>query len=468
MADPKIKIFDLNNPQHKTAADIFRTAADLPLICPHSHVDPWLLADPDRRFKDPAALFVIPDHYVLRMLVSQGVSFEELGIFPLDERNRGYDALAVWRVFCNNFHLFDGTPTGLWIENALSMVFGIHQKPNAQNAETLFSMIQNIIEGEGFLPRKLYDRFNIEALCTTDAAIDDLQAHRHIRNSGWKGRVLPTFRPDAVINVRQTGWLAKIAELSRVCDMDINNYPAYIRALENRRMYFKSMGAVATDHAAETPFTCRLTAEKAADLFEKALTKTISADEEKLFIGHMMFEMARMSVEDGLIMQFHVGAYRNHNAAVLKTYGVDLGFDIPLKVTWTRNLKPLLDAFGMDPSFRLILFTLDESSYSRELAPIAGAYPAVKLGPPWWFNDSPNGMRRYFDSVMETAGIENTVGFNDDTRAFLSIPARHDLWRRMAALWLARLVHQGQIDTKTANERMADLAYRLAKQAYRI
>jgi len=468
LAEPKIKIFDLNNPQHKTAVEIFNSAVDLPLYCPHSHVDPWLLADPDRHFKDPAALFVVPDHYVVRMLVSQGVPFTDLGIFPLDERDQGYDALAVWRVFCKNFQLFDGTPTGLWIENALSMVFGIRQKPNEQNAENLYGRIQTAIESEGFLPRKLYQRFNIETLCTTDSAADELQAHQNIRDSGWKGRVLPTFRPDAVINVRQAGWLAQIAELSRVCDIDINDYPAYIRALENRRMYFKSMGAVAADHAAETPFTCRLTAEKAADLFQKALNKTISVDEGQLFKGHMMFEMARMSVEDGLVMQFHVGAYRNHNPAVFQTYGIDLGFDIPLRVTWTRNLKPLLDAFGMDPRFRLILFTLDESSYSRELAPIAGAYPAVKLGPPWWFNDSPNGMLRYFDSVMETAGIENTVGFNDDTRAFLSIPARHDLWRRMAALWLARLVHRGQIDRTTAMGRMADLSYRLAKQAYRL
>lgn len=468
MSEPKIKFFDLNNPQHKSAADIFHSAVDLPLICPHSHVDPWQLADPSRRFKDPAALFVIPDHYVVRMLVSNGVPFEDLGIFPLDNPELSYDALSVWRVFCKNFHLFDGTPTGLWIENALSMVFGIRQKPTVQNAENLYGKIQSAIESEEFLPRQLYERFNIEALCTTDSAVDELQAHQDIRDSGWNGRVLPTFRPDAVINARQPGWLSQIAELGRVCDMDINDYPAYIRALENRRMYFKSMGAVATDHAAETPFTWRLTAEKAADLFQKALNRTISVEEGKLFKGHMIFEMARMSVEDGLVMQFHVGVYRNHNTAIFQTYGKDLGFDIPLRVTWTRNLKPLLDAFGMDPRFRLILFSLDESSYSRELAPIAGAYPAVKLGPPWWFNDSPNGMRRYFDSVMETAGIENTVGFNDDTRAFLSIPARHDLWRRLSALWLARLVHQGQIDRKTAFERMADLAYRLAKQAYRL
>lgn len=468
MAEPSIKIFDLNNPQHKTALEIFQSAADLPLICPHSHVDPWLLADPDMRFENPAALFVIPDHYVLRMLVSQGVSFEDLGIYPLAEKEQGYDSHAVWRVFCKHFHLFDGTPTGLWIENALSTVFGIDQKPDGQNAERLYTMIQSAVEAEAFSPRKLFDRFNIDALCTTDSAVDELQAHVSISDSGWERRVLPTFRPDTVINVGQSGWLGQIDELSRVCDMDINGYPAYIRALENRRTYFKSLGAVAADHGAETPFICRLSAGKAADLFQKALSRTIDEDEVNCFMGHMMFEMARMSAEDGLVMQFHVGAYRNHNAAVFQTYGVDMGFDIPLKVEWARNLKPLLDAFGMDPSLQLILFTLDESSYSRELAPIAGAYPAVKLGPPWWFNDSPNGMRRYFDSVMETAGIENTVGFNDDTRAFLSIPARHDLWRRMAALWLARLVHQGQIDRKTAVDRMADLAYRLSKRAYRL
>lgn len=468
MTEPTIRIFDLNNPQHKTAADIFESAADLPLVCPHSHVDPWLLADPEMRFKDPAGLFVIPDHYVLRMLVSQGVPFEELGIFPMEEKDRTYDAATVWRVFCKHFHLFDGTPTGLWIENALSMVFGIDQKPEAQNAEHLYSLIQSALENETFSPRKLYDRFNIEALCTTDSAVDGLQAHQAIRDSGWQGRVLPTFRPDSLIDVRQPGWLDQIAELARVCDMDINGYPAYIHALESRRAYFKSLGAVATDHGAETPFTCRLSAEKAAALFQKALTKTIDENDTKLFMGHMIVEMARMSVDDGLVMQFHVGAYRNHNAAVFRTYGADMGFDIPLQVEWTRNLKPLMDAFGMDRRLQLILFTLDESSYSRELAPIAGAYPAVKLGPPWWFNDSPNGMRRYFGSVMETAGIENTVGFNDDTRAFLSIPARHDLWRRMAALWLAKLVHRGQIDRVTAIRRMADLAYRLPRQAYRL
>jgi len=468
LAKPSIRIFDLSVAHHRTAAEIFESAADLPLVCPHSHIDPWLLADADARFLDPAALFVIPDHYVVRMLISQGISLDELGIFPINEGDRSYDPQAVWRVFCEHFHLFDGTPTGLWIENDLSMVFGIDQKPDEKNADHLYSKIQSAIEDQAFSPRNLYRRFNIEVLCTTDAAVDKLEAHQTIRESEWQGRILPTFRPDAVINVHKPGWLERIEELSRVCEMDIRSYTDFIRALENRRAYFKTLGAVATDHAAETPFTCHLSKENAAALFQKALDKTICDDEAKQFIGHMIFEMARMSLEDGLVMQFHVGAYRDHNAAIFRNYGTDMGFDIPMKVEWTHNLKPLLDAFGMDPRLQLILFTLDESSYSRELAPIAGVYPAVKLGPPWWFNDSPNGMMRYFEAVMETAGIDNTTGFNDDTRAFLSIPARHDLWRRMTALWLARLVHHGQIKQVTAIRRMADLAYWLPKRAYRL
>jgi len=468
MLKPKINIINLENPQHITARKIFETVNDVPLICPHGHVNPSLFSDPEAGFGDPAALFVIPDHYVLRMLISQGYSLEALGVSRKGVENRVYDPYQIWEVFCKNFSLFDGTPTGLWIENELSMVFGIDEKPDVANGRELYDALQEALESGAFSPRKLFEQFNIEVLCTTDAAVDPLSDHQGIRESGWKGKVLPTFRPDALVNIGHPSFLDHIRKLEECCHKAIKDFPSFIQAIEERRSYFKSMGAVATDHATMTAYTCRLSPERAEALFQKGLRGDIDQKEMQLFIGHMIFEMARMSLEDGLVMQWHVGSYRNHNPAVFDAYGSDLGFDIPLQVEWTRGIKPLLDAFGLDERLRLILFTLDESSYARELAPLAGVYPAVKLGPPWWFHDSPNGMRRYFECVMEIAGIDNTVGFNDDTRAFLSIPARHDLWRRMAAIWLADLVHSGQLNIDIAKQRMQDLAYGLAKRGYRL
>ncbi len=468
MKKAKISMFYPEEACHKTAMGLFESASDLPLICPHTHLDPWLFVDGSEAFKDPASLFVTPDHYVLRMLISHGISFTALGHSPLDSDKRKATPQAVWQVFCDHFSLFDGTPTGLWIENALAMVFEIDEKPHAENAQALFSHIQSVIDCADFCPQKLYQAFNIEDLSTTDAALESLDAHRAIRESSWGQPVRPTFRPDQVIDIGHPEWRENIDSLSRVCDLDIGDFCSYIQALEQRRVYFKAMGAVATDLGAEIPFTCCLSDDRVEAIFQRGLVQKLTSADARLFKGHMITEMARMSVEDGLVMQFHVGAFRNHNPTVFRTYGPDLGFDIPVAVEWTHNLKPLLDAFGMDERLRLILFTLDESGYARELAPIAGAYPAVKLGPPWWFHDSPNGMMRYFEAVMETAGIDNTVGFNDDTRAFLSIPTRHDLWRRMSAHWLAKLVHRGQIDIATAHNRMVDLAYGLVKRGYRL
>ncbi len=465
---PKITVFDPSHPQHKTAMEIFDAVQDEPLICPHGHVDPHLFAASDARFNDPASLFVIPDHYVLRMLVSQGVSLEELGIQPKGMSERAYDPLKIWRIFCDHFSFLDGTPSGLWIENELSMVFGITQKPDQDHADQIYHEINEALRSKEFTPRQLYKKFNIEALCTTDTATDPLSAHQAMRDSGWDGNILPTFRPDALLNIGQPQWRDQLHALEECCDTRVLDFTSFIQALEERRSFFKSMGAVAADYATKTAFTCRLSSGEAETLFQKGLMGDIDEQERARFIGHMVFEMARMSVEDGLVMQWHVGAYRNHSPLVYEGYGSDLGFDIPLRTEWTRNIKPLLDAFGMDQRLRLILFTLDESSYSRELAPLAGVYPAVRLGPPWWFHDSPNGMQRYFDQVMETAGIDNTVGFNDDTRAFLSIPARHDLWRRMSALWLAGLVQSGQMEMTAAQVRMHDLAYGLAKRGYRL
>ncbi len=463
-----ITLFDLTDRQGRIAEALFESVKDLPLICPHGHVDPGLFVNPEHHFENPSSLFIAPDHYICRMLVSQGVSLSELGVQSVDGEPDPVDPVAVWQIFCDHFHCFDGTPSGLWLVNELATLFDIDERPCHGNARMLYDRIQTVIDGPEFTPRKLYEAFNIEALCTTDAAESSLDSHRKLKNSDSTVRILPTFRPDHVLDIGGANWCKNIAKLEDVCGLSLTSFRAFRQALEKRRETFKSMGAVAADHGAETPFTCWLSEQDMETLFQKGVRGDIRADEAMRFQGHMMCEMARMSIEDGLVMQFHVGAYRNHHPAVMRRFGPDRGFDIPLQVSWTRHLKPLLDKFGMESGLHLILFSLDESGYARELAPLAGVYPAVKLGPPWWFHDSLNGMMRYFDQVMETAGIFNTVGFNDDTRAFLSIPARHDLWRRASAMWLAGLVCRGQLTMAVAAERLKDLAYSLAKRGYQL
>ncbi len=468
MHEPKISLFDLSDPIHKTASDLFDVGRTLPIISPHGHVNPELFANEMARFTDPASLFIIPDHYVVRMLISRGVTFEQLGIFPKGSEGLQCDPREIWQIFCDHFSAFDGTPTGMWIENALAMVFGIYEKPTSQNANSLYYMIQDAIDRLDMTPRSLFEKFNIEVLCTTDDAFDSLDVHQVIQKSGWTGHIKPTFRADRLVHIELPNWSDHIHQLEEVSKREISTYASFIQAFEDQRAHFKTMGAVATDLSVTTPFTCHLSPGTVEQLFQKGIKGSLSTDEQNLFIGHMIIEMARMSSDDGLVMQLRAGPFRNYQTAVFEGYGVDRGFDIPVRVEWPRNLKPLLDSFGMDRRLRMILFTLDESSYSRELAPLAGAFPTIKIGPPWWFNDSPNGMMRYFEGVMETAGIDNTVGFNDDTSAFLSIPARHDLWRRMSALWLAKLHHQGQISRQTAEMRMADLSYHLAKRGYNL
>jgi glucuronate isomerase len=314
----------------------------------------------------------------------------------------------------------------------------------------------------------LFKRFNIEVMCTTDAATDPLTHHQAIRKSGWSGNLRPTFRPDAVINLLTPGWSDNVKALSKASDITVTSYQKFIRALEDRRAFFKSMGTVATDHASEVAYTAELSSSEAQAIFKRALQGEANAEDAKRFNAHMIMEFARMSIDDGLVMQLHVGSIRDHNDLIYHRFGANMGADIPSQSEFTQNLRPLLNKYGIDSRLTLIVFTLDESTFARELAPLAGHYPAVKLGPPWWFHDSINGMRRYFDRVMETAGLHNTAGFNDDTRAFPSIPARHDLWRRVSANWIAGLVVRGIVDIEDAKEMILDMAYRLAKRAYKI
>lgn len=461
------RYFDPNPQQKEIAQQLYTSVADLPLVCPHGHVDPRMLADPDYAFGTPTELFVIPDHYIFRMLYSQGISLEELGIPRLDGSPVEQDHRKIWQIFAENFYLFRGTPTGMWLKDELNSVFGIENKLTGETASDIYDQIVAKLQSPEFRPRKLFEQFNIEVLCTTDTATDPLEHHRAIRESDWAGGVRPTFRPDTVVNLDTPGWRKNIEALSEVSGIEVNNYQAYIQALENRRAYFKEMGATATDHAALTPYTEELSDREAETIFQRALKGDVTDEDATRFTAHMLMENARMSVEDGLVMQFHVGAYRNHNQQIFERFGPDMGGDIPIRTEFTQNLHALLNKYGTDSRFRLILFTLDETTYARELAPLAGHYPAVRLGPPWWFFDSWNGLRRYFDAVMETAGLYNTAGFNDDTRAYPSIPARHDLWRRAACNWIAGLVVRGIVDMVDAEEMAHDAAYGLAKRAYK-
>ena len=462
------RFFDPDPSIRSVAGELYYDAADRPIVSPHGHVDSRLFADSNATFGSPADLFIIPDHYVYRMLYSQGVVLESLGVPRQDDVPVEQDHRKIWRKFCENFHLFRGTPSGIWLTDELVTVFGVDEKPGALNADRLFDTISEKLASPEYSPRRLFERFNIAVLCTTDAATDTLEHHQAIHQSGWDGRILPTFRPDRVVNLDAPNWRVNINKLSEVSSIDVVDYTSFIRALEQRRAFFKSMGATATDHAALTPATAELTPSEAEAIFQRALKGGSDPSDVVRFSAHLLMEMARMSIEDGLVMQLHPGSLRNHNDMIFQKFGLDKGADMPLQTEYTRNLRPLLNKYGNDPRLTLILFTLDETTYSRELAPLAGHYPALKLGPPWWFFDSLNGMTRYFDQVVETAGLYNTAGFNDDTRAFCSIPARHDVWRRASANWLAGLVVRHIVDMDDARKMIHELAVGLAKRAYRL
>jgi glucuronate isomerase len=461
------RFFDPDPAQRSVARELYGLVADLPIVSPHGHVDPRLFVGEDATFGTPADLLIIPDHYVFRMLYSQGIPMESLGVPQVGGGEGEQDHRNIWQILAENFYLFRGTPSGIWLTQELIEVLGVEKKLSGETAQAIYDQIAEKLAQPEFQPRVLFERFNIEVLCTTDAATDTLEHHEAIRASGWGGDVRPTFRPDAVVNFQTLGWRENIDRLSEVSGVDVTSYKAFIQALEQRRAFFREMGATATDHAAVSAYTAELSLAEADAIFLRALRGEATSEDARRFTAHMMMEFARMSCEDGLVMQFHVGSVHNHNQAVFDRFGADKGCDIPTTSEFTHNLRPLLNKYGNDPRFTLIVFTVDESTYSRELATLAGHYPALRIGPPWWFHDSLNGMQRYFEGVMETAGLYNTVGFNDDTRAFLSIPARHDVWRRASANWVAGLVVRGIVDEDDAQEMILDLAYRLVKRAYK-
>jgi glucuronate isomerase len=461
------RFFDSDPEIRRSARALYDETRDLPLICPHGHVDPALLAK-DTPFPEPASLIVVPDHYIIRMLYSRGVPMESLGIPTRDGTAVESDPRRIWQAFGDNAHLFHGTPTGAWLDHELHEVFGVTVRLDGDSAQYVYEQIAERLASPEFRPRRLFERFNIEVLATTDAASDSLEHHRALRASGWRGRVIPTFRPDAVFRIAAPEWASELECLGQVSGEAIADYGSFIHALAERRAEFKSLGGTATDHAVVEPFASRLSEQDASAIFVRALRGEATPSDQRRFEAHMLMEMARMSVDDGLVMQLHPGALRNHNHQVFERFGPDRGADIPVATEYTHNLSELLNAYGNDQRFSLVLFTLDESAYSRELAPLAGHYPALRLGPPWWFYDSIEGMTRYRQQVTETAGIYNTAGFNDDTRAFCSIPARHDLSRRVDANYLAGLVARHIVELEDARVMARALAYELVRETYRI
>jgi glucuronate isomerase len=461
------RYFDPDPAIRRAARAIYDETRNLPLVCPHGHVDPRLFAA-NEPFPEPTALLIVPDHYIFRMLYSQGIPLEKLGVPAADGTPSSADPREVWQLFAESWFLFRGTPTGAWLEHELAEVFGIEERLDGESAMDIYDAILERLRSPEFLPRNLFERFDIEVLATTDAATDSLDHHKTIRDSGWDGRVIPTFRPDAVFRIAQPEWRGEIAKLGKASGSEVGNYKAFISALENRRDFFRSMGATSTDHAVVEPWTERLSDSEAESIFAKGLAGKADTADQRRFEAHMLMESARMSVEDGMVMQLHPGSYRDHNTEVFTKFGRDKGADIPVTTEYTRNLHALLNAYGNDSRLTLILFTLDETTYARELAPLAGHYPALRLGPPWWFHDSIEGMIRYRSAVTETAGIYNTAGFNDDTRAFCSIPARHDLSRRMDANWLGGLVARHIVDLSDAREMGRALAHDLAFDTYKL
>ena len=446
------------------ARDVYDGVRDLPIVSPHGHCDPaWFASDVP--FRDPAELLIIPDHYVFRMLYSQGVALEDLGIgVPVEKRN----PRAIFQLFADHYHLFLGTPSHLWMAHVLAHWFGVEQRLRSDNAMQVYDVIADVLQCDAFRPRALFDQQKIAVLATTDGALDDLAHHDAIAQSGWPGRVVPTFRPDAVLNPSTPGFAANVAALGDLTGCDTASYAGYLDALRARRAFFIARGATATDHAVLSLQTAWLDEAEVTALFSKALQGPLSSQDADRLYGHLLVEMAQMSVDDGLVMQLHVGAARSTNKAVLDRFGADKGADIPRRTDWVTGMDGLLNRVGNNRDLTLIAFTLDETGYTRELAPMAGHWPALRLGPPWWFHDSANGIARYLDQVVETAGYWNLAGFNDDTRAFLSIPARHDLWRRGVALHLDQQVTRGLMTVSDATDLARLLSYDLALQTYKL
>ena len=460
------RLFPSDPAQRDIARRLYKEVADLPIVSPHGHTDPGWFAG-NAPFGNAAELLLHPDHYIFRMLYSQGIPLDALGI-----RNRDAEPRESWRLFAGNYHLFRGTPSRMWMDWVFAEAFGFDVQFSAETSDLYYDRITEALATDAFRPRALFDRFGIEVIATTESPLDTLEHHAAIRTANesgeWGGRVITAYRPDSVVDPEFEGFRDNLQRFSELSGEDAFSYAGYLAAHRNRRAFFAEMGATSTDHGHPTAQTADLSPAEAEALFGKVTSGAFTPAEAELFRAQMLTEMAAMSQDDGLVMQIHPGSFRNHNRDLFFAYGRDKGADIPMRTDYVHALKPLLDRFGNAPGFTLILFTLDESAYARELAPLAGHYPCLRLGPAWWFHDSPEGMRRFRRMTTETAGFYNTVGFNDDTRAFLSIPARHDVARRIDCGFLAELVAEHRLELDEAHEVARALAYDLAKAAYRL
>jgi glucuronate isomerase len=456
------RLFPADPTTRALARTLHASIRDLPILSPHGHTDPAWFAN-NEPFGNASDLLLVPDHYVFRMLYSQGIPLDVLGV-----GNPDYDARAAWRIFAERYHLFRGTPSRLWLDWVFAEAFGMEVRLVSETADLYYDTLTEALATDAFRPRALFEQYNIEVIATTESPLDTLEHHAAIAGSGWQGRVITAYRPDPVIDPDFDGFRANLDRFSELTGEDCLTWRGYLAAHRQRRAFFAKLGATSTDHGHPTAQTADLPPAEAESLFRKVSSGAFTAKDADLFRAQMLTEMAGMSIDDGLVMQLHPGSLRNHNAQVFAAFGRDKGADIPTRTDYVHALKPLLDRFGNDSRLSLILFTLDETAYARELAPLAGHYPCLKLGPAWWFHDSPEGMRRFRRMCTETAGFYNTVGFNDDTRAFLSIPARHDVARRIDCGFLAELVVEHRLEEWEAAELARDLTYNLAKQAYRL
>jgi glucuronate isomerase len=466
LAPPDL-LFPVEPAARAVARRLYYHVRDLPIVSPHGHTDPRWYAE-DRPFPDPATLFVIPDHYIFRMLYSQGIALEALGVRCRDGGPSETDSRRIWTLFAEHYHLFRGTPTRVWLDHAFATLFDLNERLGPANAAFYYERIAERLSQPEFRPRALFERFNIEVIATTESPLDPLDSHRALRESDWSGRVITAYRPDPVVDPDFEGFRENLVRFGEVTGCDTFTWRGYLDAHRKRRAFFKSLGATATDHGHPSALTCDLAPTAAEALFAKAVLGDCTAQEAESFRGQMLTEMAAMSLDDGLVMQIHPGAMRNHNPQLFARFGRDIGADMPTPTDYVRALKPLLDRFGNRSDLTLIVFTLDETTYSRELAPLAGHYPALRLGPAWWFYDSADGMRRFRELTTETAGFYNCVGFNDDTRAYLSIPARHDMARRVDCAYLARLVADHRLAEDEAADLAHDLTYHLVKRTYKL
>jgi len=460
------RLFPADPATRAIARELYEKVKDLPIVSPHGHTEPSWFAN-DTPFEDAASLLVIPDHYLFRMLQSVGVSLDALGVPRLDGKSVA-KARDIWKTFAAHYHLFHGTPSSLWVDHAMSAVLGCDEPLTPDNADRLYDHINAQLKKPEFRPRALLESFGIETIATTDGALDTLEHHKKLAADGWIGKVRTTYRPDSVTDPDAPGFRDNLIRLGEITGCDVTKWEGMIDAHRKRRAFFRDYGATATDHGVPSAFTADLAPHEKQALLDHALKGPLSAQDAELFRGQMMTEMAGLSVEDGMVMQIHAGSRRNTNARLFAERGPNMGADIPSRTDWVGGMSALLNRYGNTPGLRIILFTLDESTYARELAPMAGHWECLMIGPPWWFHDSPNGIRRYLDQVVETAGFANLAGFNDDTRALLSIPARHDVWRREVCRFLAQLVAEHRISKPHAEAAARHLCYDNAKKAYKL